>query len=255
MRVWIARTQPGAERLAKTLTAHGHDAFTAPVLDIERVPSQPPAGRFDWVVFVSEHAAAEGLANGCLHASWRDCPWATIGAAAERLLRRHGVAPSMAPASSAKDLIEKLPRAPKRMLIVKGEGGSDVLQRWLREGGGKAAEWNVYRRRPLAPKIAGEGIDAIAIGSGEGLRVVQRLWFDDGRTADVPLLAPSSRVGDLAARLGFRNVVVTLGANADAVLEGLRTVAKSREQSRGRAKECAGGVRERSRTDGSAESA
>lgn len=230
MRVWITRTQPGADRLAKALTAHGYETFAAPVLGIERVPSQPPEGSFEQVVFVSEHAVAEAVANGCLRASWRGCPWLAIGAAAHRLLRGHGVAPGMAPAASSEDLIERLRPAPKRMLIVKGEGGSETLQRWLREANGEAAEWNVYRRRPLSPDIAGEAIDAIATSSGEGLRVVQRLWFGDHRSVAVLLLAPSSRVADMAERLGFHNVVVTLGANPDAVLDGLCAQSK---QSRG----------------------
>lgn len=233
MRTWITRTQPGADRLAKALNAHGYGAFTAPVLGIDRVPSPPPTGSFDWVVFVSEHAVAEAVVNGCLHASWRGCPTVAIGAPAERLLREHGVVPSMALAASAEDLVEKLRRPPKRMLIVKGEGGRDTLQRWLHEAGNEAVEWNVYRRRPLALNIAGEAIDAIVVGSGEGLQVVQRLWFDDDREAAVPLLAPSARVGDLAARLGFRNVVVTLGANPDAVLQGLCALTQPKERARG----------------------
>ena len=232
MRVWITRTQPGADRLAKVLAQRGWRVFTEPVLRIEGAPSPAPTGRFDWVLFVSEHAVAEAVNNGCLQASWRDCPSAAIGSAAHNLLRCHGFVPGMAPATSSAEVMQRLRHPPERTLIVKGEGGSEALQRWLRAAGGEVVEWNVYRRRPLAPAIAGEAIDAIAIGSGEGLQVVGRLWFGARRDATVPLLVPSRRVHDLAARLGFRNVVVTLGANPDVVAEALDALPKSKEHCR-----------------------
>ena len=121
-------------------------------------------------------------------------------------------------------MIDRLDAPPPKTLIVKGEGGSDALQCWLREHGGTVVEWNVYRRLPARPCIAGERIDAVVVGSGEGMREVARLWQGAGRDPDVPVLAPSERVADMARGLGFPQTVATHGANADAVvtaLEGL----------------------------------
>ena len=224
MRVWIARTEPGAQRLAEALAERGIATFKAPVLNIEPCRSDAPSGRFDFVLFVSEHAIANALRFGWRDADWRDCPSAAIGAVGDSALRRHGVVPCMAPPRSAAAAACRFDAPPKRTLIVKGEGGSNALQDWLRERGGTVVEWNVYRRRPVRPNIAGERIDTIVVGSGEGLREVARLWWDAARDAAVPVLAPSARVAGMARRLGFPNAVATLGANAGAVVAALKSL-------------------------------
>lgn len=217
MRVWIARTEPGAQRLAEALAERGIATFKAPVLDIEPCPSDAPAGRFDFVLFVSEHAIANAAQFGWRNADWRNCPSTAIGAVGDSALRRHGIVPCMEPPRSAAAVSCQLNTPPSKTLIVKGEGGSKALQDWLRAHGGTVVEWNVYRRRPVQPSLAGERIDAIVVGSGEGLRKVARLWQDAARNPAVPVLAPSERVAGMARRLGFPNAVATLGANAGAV--------------------------------------
>ena len=221
VRVWIARTEPGAQRLAAALAERGIAAFKAPVLNIAPCPSMAPEGRFDFVLFVSEHAIANAARFGWLNADWLNCPSAAIGAVGDSALRRHGVVPCMAPPRSAAAVIDRLDIPPPKTLIVKGEGGSDALQGWLREHGGTVVEWNVYRRLPARPCIAGEHIDAVVVGSGEGMREVARLWRDAGRDPTLPVLAPSERVADMARGLGFLQTVATHGANADAVVTAL----------------------------------
>ncbi len=223
MRVWVTSTEPGASRCATALTARGFAVFKAPALHIERLPSPPPSGRFDLVLFVSENAVSSAAANGWPDVHWRHSPTAAIGAAAEVAMRAHDVEPCMPWLADAAAVVHAL-APPPRTLIVKGEGGRDVVQRWLRARHREVVEWNVYRRLAAAPPIGGERIDAIVAASGDGLGAIAQLWFACRRPAGVPLLAPSARVAELAREAGFKSVIVTPGANATAVATALAEI-------------------------------
>lgn len=217
MRVWLARTEPGATRQAAALAAHGIGVLKAPVLGIETLQTAPPEGSFDVVVFVSEHAVYCAAANG-----WRTGSAMPIGAATARALQACGVEPSWPAQVSSQGVVDALaPSPPRRVLVVKGLGGQTTLQDWLRSRERTVVEWNVYRRVPLDPGISAECIDAIVASSGDGLRVVGQLWFAERRDARVPLLVPSERVADLAKAKGFERVVVTAGAGSSAVVDAL----------------------------------
>ena len=220
MRIWVTRTEPGAERLTAQLADQGYAAFKAPVLDIEPAATPPPRSCFDFVLFVSVHAVTQAFANGWT-AHRGGGVIAGIGGAAETALRQHGVEPGLAGLASAVDAVAKLQSPPSRTLIVKGEGGRDVVQNWLRARGATVVEWDVYRRVPTTPAVHGQQIDVIVAASGEGLPMIARIWFADRRSAGVPLLVPSARAAEVAAACGFENVVETGGASDRAVLAAL----------------------------------
>ena len=219
--IWVTRTEPGASRLAAALRDAGFDVLKAPVLRIEQLQSEPPAQRFDLAVFVSEHAV-EGAANhrwfdGPRH----DQPTVAIGTAAHNALRQHGLEPALPPFANAAEIVDALSPTTRQTLIVKGEGGRDVLRQGLQDRGGEVTEWNVYRRLPITPNIAQERIDAIVASSGDGANATVNCWRNSNRDNAVPFLVPSQRVAAQVRRLGFPNVVVTLGASAPAVLQAL----------------------------------
>ena len=145
-----------------------------------------------------------------------------IGDATARALQALGVAPGWAPQANAQGVVDVLaPAPPRRTLVVKGVGGRTTLQDWLRARDRTVVEWDVYRRVALDPAISPAEIDAIVAGSGDGLRVVEQLWFAQRGDARVALLAPSERVADLARAVGFERVVVTAGAGSAAVAAAL----------------------------------
>ena len=226
MRIWVTRTEPGAERLATRLADRGYAVFKAPVLDIEPAAAPPPPrGCFDFVLFVSAHAVTQAFANGWIGRRGIGVI-AGIGRSAEAALRQHGVEPGLAGLANAVDAVAKLQSPPSRTLVVKGEGGRDLVQNWLRARGGTVVEWDVYRRVPTTPAVHGQQVDVIVAASGEGLPTIGRIWFADGRSAGVPLLVPSARVAEVAAACGFENVVETGGASDQMVLA---TLAKLQE--------------------------
>ena len=217
MRVWLARTEPGATRQAAALAAHGFGVMKAPVLGIEPLQTAPPAAPFNVVVFVSEHAVSCAAANG-----WLCGPALPIGTTTARALQARGVEPSWPAQANAQGVVDTLgPSPPRRVLVVKGQGGRTTLQDWLRARERTVVEWDVYRRVPLDPGISGERVDAIVAASGDGLRVVEQLWFAERRDTRVPVLVPSGRVRELAEAIGFERVVVTAGAGSAAVVDAL----------------------------------
>ena len=220
MRVWVTRTEPGASRLSRRLTRAGHAVLNSPVLHIVGTAKAAPEGCFDFVLFVSSHAVERAFATGW-GAALRPGVAAGIGAAAETAIRSRGVATRFRGLADATDVTRALATPPQRILIVKGEGGRDVVQNWARSHGASVAEWDVYRRVPTKPDLGDETIDAVVAASGDGLREVAGLWFADGRSGSVPLLVPSSRVAGLAAACGFDNAIVTDGAADDAVAAAL----------------------------------
>jgi uroporphyrinogen-III synthase len=56
MRVLVLRPQADAERTARRLEAHGHEAVIAPVLRIERTDEQPPPDPFSGIILTSANA-------------------------------------------------------------------------------------------------------------------------------------------------------------------------------------------------------
>ena len=221
MRIWVTRTEPGASRLSRRLTGAGHAVLNAPVLRIEDTSNAAPTGCFDFVLFVSGHAVERAFATGWGSALVPGVA-AGIGRAAETALRSRGIRTRFCGVADAAAVTRALVTPLPRTLVVKGEGGRDVVQNWARSHGASVAEWDVYRRVPARPALGDETIDAIVAASGDGVREVGALWFAGGRSGSVPLLVPSSRVAALAIEHGFNNAVVTAGAADGAVVAALK---------------------------------
>ena len=206
--------------MSRRLARAGYAVLIAPVLHIEDTSNPAPKGCFDLVLFVSAHAVERAFATGW-GAALRPGVAVGIGAAAETALSSRDVRIRVCGLADAMAVTHALGTPPARTLIVKGEGGRDVVQNWVRSHGASVAEWDVYRRVPARPDLGDDMIDAIVAASGDGLREIAELWFADGRSGSVPLLVPSSRVAGLAVACGFDNAIVTDGAADDAVVVAL----------------------------------
>ena len=217
MRVWVTRTAPGADRLGARLVDAGFEAWVRPVLAIEPI-SVPLPGQFALTVFLSAHAVEFAVRNG-----WRPTPALAIGKATRRALARRGIDARTSHRSSSEGIIAALAAdPPESVLIAAGEGGRDVLLRWLTRRGIPAVKWCLYRRVAVSGSLdAEQRIDAIVASSAAALRVVANMWFASSRSANVALLVPSERVAESAKALGFARVVVTDGAGDDAVVAAL----------------------------------
>ncbi len=222
MRVWVTRTEPGANRLGTALAAAGYEARVRPVLRIDPITGPPPAGRFALTVFLSVHAAEFAVRNG-----WISTPALAIGEATRGALKRHGVDASVPKIGTSEGLIDNLAAdPPQSVMIAAGEGGRGVLERWLADRGIPTVKWRLYRRVAVGGSLdPAETIDAIVGSSAAALRVVANMWFASSRSARVALLVPSKRVATAASALGFARVFVSEGAADEAVIATLNRIA------------------------------
>lgn len=225
MRVWITRSQPGAGRLAAVLQSHGVEVLVAPVLEIEPIAVTPPSHSFDAVVFLSEHAAVLGARNIAIE----DSVVLAVGERTSAALAELGIEATVPKLRSSVGLLE-LPELTevldKRILLVAGMAGRDMLSCELTSRGAEIDRLIVYRRVAVdrlssAHRSQLGEVEMIVVSSGDGFENAARLWFLANGNADVPVLVPSERVALQGKTVGLANVHDCAGADSDAVLRGL----------------------------------
>ncbi len=221
--IWITRSQPGADRLAQRLRAAGWQCLLAPVLQIEAVALEPPLPQgLDVAVALSEHAVANAPAE--LWAQAKQI--VAVGAQSAKALARRGLAAKVPVVASSEGLLagplKGLLRPGLRLALVSGEGGRNLLLETLEAAGVSVFQAVVYRRVAVTAIAADlTQVAAIVVSSGDGFKAAGRLWFASSQRRDVPVFAPSQRVADLAADIGFGSAINCGGADPDSVLAAL----------------------------------
>jgi uroporphyrinogen-III synthase len=224
MRIWITRSQPGADRLARVLEQKGHNVLVRPVIDIESTPAPVAPGHFDVAIVLSEHGAKYGIR----HLGNSDRVIA-VGASTAAALGKVGVdcvTPKRASSEGVLDM-DLLTPPPAQVLIVCGEHPRGLLEQTLVSRGAAVTMAFVYRRRvvddaDLDVVVDPESIDAIVVASGEGLENTARWWSRAGGDPSIPVFAPSARVVEGAAKVNMLNVINCGGADAASVAVAIK---------------------------------
>jgi len=225
----VTRPAGQAERLAALVSAAGGRPFLFPAIEIERLPERPlpRLEEFDLAVFVSP-TAAECAFERIRHAG---VAVAAVGGGTRRALQALGAREVLAPENGAdSDALLALPElnevAGKRILIVRGEGGRELLADTLAARGARTEYLECYRRMlphaDMAPLIAawdrGE-IDAVTVSSSASLDNLITL-LGVPRLAAKPLFVNHARVAERAREVGIPEPVVA-GPGDDEAAEAL----------------------------------
>ncbi|MBB1518339.1 uroporphyrinogen-III synthase [Aquipseudomonas guryensis] len=248
-------TRPAAESaaLAATLAEAGVYSCSLPLLDIQALAETSEQrmtidelGRYSALIVVSKPAARLGLQ--LIERYWPKPPvnqhWFSVGAATAQILDAyldpHGqraICPATGDDSEAllalPELQQALATPEPRVLILRGEGGRELLAETLRERGVTVDYLELYRRvlpdyppGCLLQRVRGERLNALLVSSAQGLEHLQHLAGADWpELARLPLLVPSPRVAELARAAGALHPIDCRGANAAAVLAALRASA------------------------------
>ena len=244
--VVITRPLGQADGLAQAVRASGRTAEILPLLEIAPVDDPAPlraalAGLPDYalVAFVSPNAIDAAFAHV---SSWpSQVPLAVVGEGSRAALARHGVAapgytvhsPRDSAHSDSEHLLQNLDLATfsgRRVLIVRGDGGRELLADALRAAGATVEAVAAYRRSTpvLTQELAARLRALLAqpndwiITSSEALRglagLVEALEPENDnwrlRFRQQRLVVPHARIAETAHALGLRHVTLTGSGDA-----------------------------------------
>lgn len=244
-RLLLTRPADESAALGSLLAEQGVFSSSLPLLDIVPIPASDTMrdvirdlDRYCAVIVVSKPAArmaVELLERFCSQTPRVQC--FSVGAATAQILEEHGLDVSFpAHGDDSEALLElanlrqAIARPDSRVLILRGEGGRELLAERLRERGASVEYLELYRRElpPYPPaalpaRIEAERLNALVVSSGQGFEHLHQLAGDAWpQLARLPLFVPSPRVAELARAAGALTVVDCRGASAAALLTALR---------------------------------
>jgi len=234
LKVLVTRPEQQAQNISDMITASGGQAIAFPVIDI--VPTERQAwpqfvlAEQDMIIFVSRNAVTHFVS--ALKAPLAEhIQLVSVGAGSAASMRSHGlrvdIQPDQSIGSEGLLLMSELDdMVGKKVLIVRGRGGRELLADTLVQRGASVHYLEVYERalpKPSAKQCEQALIsDCVVCTSVEGVKNLSKLLQKGLKTLlDKPMLVVSERIKNYAATLGFQHIIVTTNVSDDAVLEQL----------------------------------
>lgn len=250
--VVVTRPQAQADALCEAVEARGGRALRFPVLGIAAAPDPgllaEVTGRlddFDIAFFVSPNAVEFALRQILAQRAWPPhLAVATVGGGSERALQRFGFTQVIAPAAGFDtEAVLALPEFSaqavqgRSILVLRGDGGRDLLGEVLRQRGARVEYVTVYRRycpdtdpSVLLDAARAGRLDAIVLTSSEGVRNLAHMLGAEGlaQLRDVTVFASHPRIAGFALDAGFRCVIETDAGDAGILCALDRSLAATR---------------------------
>jgi uroporphyrinogen-III synthase len=240
--ILITRPAHQAGPLAALIHAEGGRPVIFPALEIlDPADPQPLLDAiarletYDLTIFISPNAVTRVMERMAGRRAWpAGLRVAAIGKGGVRELERHGIHDVIAPQRSFDS--ERLLEMPQlqavsgqRVLILRGDGGRELLGDTLAARGAQVDYVACYRRaRPqtdpalLLQAWMQDGVHAVIATSSEGLRNLFVMLGKAGESLlqHTPLLVPHPRIAAVARELGCSKVIETAPGD-DGLIAGL----------------------------------
>lgn len=248
LNIVVTRPREQATQLMQGISRLGGNPVSLPLLEIAP-PADPQAlaaqlaqlANFQLAIFISPNAVQYGMAAiqsaGGLPPDLRI---ATVGQGSAQSLRALGVGSIIVPqerydSESLLALPELQAVAGKRVLILRGDGGRELLGDTLKQRGATVEYAACYRRAKPTFDVAAllaTAPDAITVTSSEALVHLHELLVASGkpRALAIPVFALHPRIAEKAQQLGL-NEVHTTATGDDGLLSGLVAWANQRTPS------------------------
>jgi uroporphyrinogen-III synthase len=236
-RIVVTRSVEDVDRLAERLTSAGHVAVKLPLLAIEAIQSSLDIDNLPRttaaIIYTSGNAVRHGF-EAISQATINEASMTiAVGAKTRDALSKKGVraeSPAREDSEGILALLESLDQSPTHVVLVKGQGGRDLIETRLARLGIHLTIIECYRRVwPDVPEanflsaVSSESPSIIHVASGETLTRLTDLCWAHGVDAlnTHTLVVPSQRVADQARELGWQSRIVADGAGDEALLEAV----------------------------------
>ena len=240
--ILITRPAHQAGNLAMLIRAAGGNPIIFPALEILDPADPQPLfdaidrlDTYDLAIFISPNAVTRVMSRMAARRAWpAGLRVAAIGKGGVSELERHGIRGVIVPQCGFDS--ERLLEMPQlqavsgqRVLILRGDGGRELLGDTLAARGAQVDYVACYRRArpqadpaPLLQAWAQDGVHAVIVTSSEGLRNLFVMLGKPGESLlqHTPLLVPHPRIAAVARELGCREVIGTAPGD-DGLLAGL----------------------------------
>ncbi len=231
LHVLVTRPVLQAEGLCQRIESLGGTTLRLPALHIEAQQAIIPDTRYDLLIFISSNAVQHGQA---ILKTQPQARIAAVGSATAQALQSLGHAIDVAPeqASSSETLLAHplLLTPPPNVLIVRGNGGRELLRETLIARGSKVDVVEPYRRVAAQPdaqqldtlrqQLQTDALDVISVTSVDILQALDGMFDADMRPLAhaCVLLAGSTRIAGAARAAGWQGECVIARSPEDAEL-------------------------------------
>ncbi|CAO95257.1 uroporphyrinogen-III synthase [Erwinia tasmaniensis] len=245
MSILVTRPAPAADELVSRLRLQGRVAWSFPLIEftpgtqLDRLPDRLEALEAGDLVFIlSQHVIhyAQPTFNR-LESTWpASLNYYAIGrSTALAFHAASGRQVSWPHEQETSEILIQLPDLQvvtgKRALILRGNGGRELLAETLLNRGAKVEFIECYQRcnkhyhgAEEGRRWRNQGIDTLVVTSGEMLQQLYSLFTDIDRDEwllHCRLVIVSERLATLARKLGWANIDVADGADNDALLRAI----------------------------------
>lgn len=242
-RILVTRPAAQAETLVQQIGAQGGEPVLFPLIEIgpaddlaPLLQTVPRLAAYAMVIFISPNAVDFSLPSILARRIWpADVAVAAIGQSTVSRLAIFGLGDVIVPSErfDSEALLELPPFAAervagKKVLILRGNGGRDLLRDTLTARGARVDCVTCYHRSAptdgalLVSLLRNNALDALTVSSSEGLHNLMALLDTESqdRLLALPVFVPHQRIAEAAQALGFKTVVLTGPADAG-IMAGL----------------------------------
>lgn len=233
-RILVTRPTGQCEPLAQMIRDAGGEPIIFPLLDIisQPLPESWPVemSQQDWLIFISRNAVRYFVKQSPTPPA--NTRIAAVGRGTAQALADHHLPVDCLPADDAPAGSEGLLQRSemqamhgKRVAIIRGRGGRELLGESLRASGAEIRYIEVYQRQQTDPdsahRRAASRAERLICTSLAALDNLQMLLADWSQLKACPLCVVSQRLQIAAQQAGFQDVRVARGASDAALLSQL----------------------------------
>lgn len=245
LHILVTRPKPQGEELCAKIAELGGRPIYFPTIEIKPISNpdwlrqhMSSLAEYDWMIFISPQAVLHTAA--LIQQYWPTLPkkiaLAAMGEGTKNALEAAGFTNIIYPqdewnSEGLLNLASFKTITDKKIMLVRGAGGRELLGDTLLARGALVTHWIAYER--ILPhnhsKLDIDQIDIMICTSGESLRNLIKLLNNTDETEKsvlftIPLIVISPRLVELAHELGFKKVLMSANASHNALIETIKGI-------------------------------
>lgn len=237
LNILVTRPDPAGSALCQHIKGNGDHPIHLPTIAFQQLQSSyTKLGDQDWLIFLSPRAVYTSVP--AIRREWPEFPnqvkFAAVGAGTAQALHDAGYIAIHPQQDWSTEGLLDMPEfktiSGKKIAIIRGEGGRELLADKLVERGASITEIIAYKRvlptvdmNAYLQLLKQDKIDVIICSSFDGVQNLKKLVGDKGwlYLKNIPLIVVSERIKMLAHTVDFQTIWAANNASHAAILETL----------------------------------